>query len=285
MAAGAVWSAPVAGAVDYECQRHPAPAALGSSMWTYGDFDLWVLEAGGQEFSFPSPGAGVELQTGNGAPIDHVRKCVVEAPVPVPEQPPVPTVTPRPEPTPAVTEPSPASTPTPEQADPTEEAASPTPASEASSPEPAVTPPDTPAPIEPGRVVDERRDPAAPVPAPPFETGPAPRPLDPLEPAESPVPPDAGTPDATPDPVAPDELPEAATPGPTPNAPLPAGALVPDRIVPYSYGDAQVLGISLARTGPSPVLPMLIAGSSLLVLGIAATAAGRVAGASRRRQV
>ena len=77
--AGAAAAAPA----ETTCVRFEAAADQGASIWTWGDYDLWVLEAAGEEFSFATPGAGALLQTGNGEDIDGVRKCTVEPLEPV----------------------------------------------------------------------------------------------------------------------------------------------------------------------------------------------------------
>ena len=70
----------------------------GPSVWTWGDYDLWVLEAGGETFEFANPGDGVLLTTGNGSDIEMIHKCLAG-----PNSAPPPTPTPSAIPTPAPT--------------------------------------------------------------------------------------------------------------------------------------------------------------------------------------
>ena len=87
----------------------PAP-----SVWTWGGYDLWILEAGGETFEFSDTRDGVLLITGNGADVDVVHKChsgpeLAPTPTSVPTITPMPTATPDPTP-PVVSTPTPTAT-------------------------------------------------------------------------------------------------------------------------------------------------------------------------------
>ncbi len=89
----------------YECSTF-TPTASGPSIYTWGDFDLWILDAAGDRFSFLSPGNGILLTTGNGADIDAVSKCTqvgASTPTPTATATPLPTQTPGPTTTPETT--------------------------------------------------------------------------------------------------------------------------------------------------------------------------------------
>lgn len=72
----------------------------GPSVWTWGDYDLWVLEAGGETFEFANPDDGVLLTAGNGSDIEVIYKC---SPSPDPAPTPTPTLSAMPTPAPPAT--------------------------------------------------------------------------------------------------------------------------------------------------------------------------------------
>ncbi len=219
----AVVSAPGAAAAEPECIRFPAHDHELPWIITWGDFDLWVLEAQGEVFRFENPGTGTKLWTGNGANMEYVSKCTMAEPV-------QPAAEPAPEPTP-----EPAPEPTPEPARPEDQ-----------------SPP---------------ADDTPPADAPPAEDTP---PADQTPPAQD-TPPADQTPPAQDD----GEIGIGSSPWPQ----GPPAQILP---VPFVAEDAEVLGTQLARTGSGYAMPLAIAGTAVIALGLALTRAGSRAAALTR---
>ena len=179
-----------------------------SSLWTWGDYDLWALEADGARFEFSHPGIGTQLTTGNGADIEIVHKCTL-APEPEPTALPTPTVAPTatPDPTPTVA--------------------------------PTATPDPTPT-----------RRPAIPV-----------------------VPTATPTPTATAERGLEDPTIGGSSPDPLTTQPASSRSIVLPP--PLFTGDAQVLGLQLAKTGPAHVALLSGFGAAISALGLGLMSASR----------
>ncbi len=279
VAIGAI-TAPGAAAAEAtpDCLRFPAHDHQLPYIITWGDFDLWILEAEGEVFRFENPGTGTQLWTGNGANMEFVSKCTLPAPpapteeaAPAEEAPPVEPAAP--------VEPAP-----PAESGPAEEAA---PAAPLPAPEPQPEAKAKPAPRREAPPVD-RAEPSVPAPEdapallpPPAgrephleeaaaeEPAPGPQPIE-----EAPDTPDEG-PQA---PVEPEDSGTHYGTSPWPRGPQPE--ILPS---PEASEDAEVLGAQLARTGSASALPLTVAGAIAIAIGLALTRASRITAALARR--
>lgn len=244
--------------LSYECITF-SPSNPGPSLYTWDDYDRWVLEAGGETFVFDDVGANTLITSGNGADIDVVHKC---AEVEVPEAP-TPTVGPvTPEPT-STPEATPETTATPEETT-TPEA----------TPEATTPPESTPEATETPEATATARATATPAPT--------------LQPTPEPT--VTETPEATPVPTATETTQPIPTPTPTPEAtptveveilvPEPPSPDDPDATDdPEPTATPEVLGSQLANTGVSTATANASKIGVVLMLGGGALVA---AGARRR---